>query len=67
MIPERDSPIYRNALRYVSSLGALRSLNNVKRYPLAFFKGLVAIRLNGAEMYEYIFSAFHFDEPKSFF
>lgn len=67
MMPGGTVLFCRNQLCYVSCLWTFGTLNNVKRYTLSFFKGLISISLNCAEVYKHIFSAFNFDETKTFF
>lgn len=54
-------------LDYIFGLRSAVALNHIELYALAFVQGFKAFALDGAEVDEYVFAAFHFDEAKSFF
>jgi len=51
---------------YVFSLWSAVALNNVELNALAFVKRFEAVAYDCAEMYEYVISAFNFDESEAF-
>jgi len=51
---------------YISGRGAFLALLNIERYALTLLQRLEALGLNRAVMYENVFAAIHFDEPKAF-
>jgi len=50
---------------HVSSLKTFRSLDYVKRYPIAFNKGLESVAADCGEMAKYVFAAFLLKKTKT--